>query len=144
VQAFDVCGACGGGNPSVVWSDITNWATLGNPGTAIWLRPESVSGGGPTPQPPVTPQPQPPAVNLQPVLDALAVLTAKVDAIAAVSTEARDIASAARDLAHQANANASDIKHVELPKVLEQLKQPVTVPCMKGSVYGRGVRFCPE
>lgn len=88
VQAFDICGACGGGNPSVVWSDITNWATLGQPGTAIWLQPGPVSGPTPTPTPTPTPAP---SVDLRPVLDALAALTAKVDALAARPAPAVDL-----------------------------------------------------
>lgn len=47
VQAFDICGSCGGGSPSVVWNDITNWATIGQPGTAIWIQPGPVSGPAP-------------------------------------------------------------------------------------------------
>lgn len=143
VQAFDICVACGGGSPSVVWNDITNWATIGNPGTAVWLRPDPVGDGG-APPPPPSPPPPAPSVDLRPILDAIAALTAKVDAVAALALASREAATQAQADAEQARILASDVKHVELPKVLEQLKQPIPIPCMRGSVYGRGVRFCPE
>lgn len=137
VQAFDICGACGGGSPSVTWSDITNWATIGNPGTAIWIKPESVSDGG---TPVVTP-PVVPTVDLAPLIakiDAqaaqIAALMAKLDALGA------NVAKAAHE-SEQAAIRASAIK-----TQIENLpaSQPVVFPCMRGSVYGRGVRFCPE
>lgn len=48
VQCFDVCGQCGGSGAYVKWDDITDWATkeeggnpgFGEPGTAIWVKPE--------------------------------------------------------------------------------------------------------
>lgn len=112
VEAFDVCGGCGGGNPSVTWNNITNYATMGQPGTAIWVAP--VVGSDPPPPPPVDP---PPTVNLQPVLDALAALTVKVDAVAGVAVAARDAALDAKSEAEQAKVNASDIKHITLPEI---------------------------
>lgn len=48
VQVFDVCGKCGSAEQSVEWNDITDWSTLGNPGTARWVKPEpfGATGGG--------------------------------------------------------------------------------------------------
>lgn len=111
VEAFDVCGGCGGGNPSVTWNNITNYATMGQPGTAIWVAPVASE---PPPPPPVDP---PPAVNLQPVLDALAALTVKVDAVAGVAVAARDAALDAKSEAEQAKVNASDVQHITLPEI---------------------------
>jgi len=141
VQAFDICGACGGGNPSVVWNDITNWATIGNPGTARWVQPVAVggsgSGGGGTPSP-TPPQPAPAApVNLQPILDALAALAVKIDAVAGVAVEARDAAKSAEHDARELNGRPAPAVPV------------LAVPCLVGRVpraFGGSVeaRFCPE
>lgn len=111
VEAFDVCGGCGGGAPSVTWNNITNYATMGQPGTAIWVAPVASE---PPPPPPVDP---PPTVNLQPVLDALAALTVKVDAVAGVAVAARDAALDAKSEAEQAKVNASDVQHITLPEI---------------------------
>ena len=110
VQAFDICGACGGGNPSVVWSDITNWATLGNPGTAIWIKPEPVGGtgsggGGTSPTP--TPPPTPPAPDYTAKLDAL---QASVNSLAALVASLQSTATAAHSEALNAASRASEIK----------------------------------
>jgi hypothetical protein len=43
VQAFDICGACGASSARPVWSDITNWGTVGQSGTAVWVKPEGVA-----------------------------------------------------------------------------------------------------
>lgn len=143
VQAFDICGACGGGNPSVVWNDITNWATIGNPGTAVWVQPVAVggpsSGGGGTPLPaPPSPAPAAP-VNLQPVLDAIAALRAdlegKLATIAGVAVAARDAAMSAEHDAREINGRPAPV--------------PVlSVPCLTGRVpkaFGGSseVTFCP-
>lgn len=116
VEAFDICGGCGGGNPSVVWQNITNYATIGQPGTARWVQPQPVSGGGGGTGGGGHVDP-PPAVNLQPVLDALAALTVKVDAVAGVAVAARDAALDAKSEAEQAKVNASDIRHITLPEI---------------------------
>lgn len=151
VQAFDICGACGGtdsnGNPTAhpVWNDITNWATIGQPGTAVYVKPPS---GPPPVEPPPVPTPGPivpapgtPPVDLTPILDRLAaletLLTAKLDGIAAVSVEARDTAYQARDHAHE-------ILNGSLPKVLDAL---AVRPCYAGSQGGWAggkIRLCPE
>lgn len=111
-------------------------------------KPTRIKGSG-TPGPTPTPTPPPATVNLQPLLDRLAaleqLLATKVDAVAALALDARNAAQAVQADAESARINASDIRHVELPKVLEALKgAALTVPCMTGSVYGRRVRFCPE
>jgi hypothetical protein len=143
VQAFDICGACGGGSPSVVWSDITNWSTLGNPGTAIWIKPEPVggsgSGGGGNPQP--TPPPTPPApVDLTPVLTALRALG---DRLAALEAKSGVIDAAAHE-ALNAATRASDIK-----TLIENLPTSKPLPCLTGRVpkaFGGSteVTFCPK
>lgn len=119
VQAFDICGACGGGSPSVVWNDITVAATIGQPGTARWVRPQPVAGTPPptpTPEPPAKPPPTPSPVDLSAVLaklDAIlaeiAVLRANHDGIAAVATEARDKAADAAVEALNAATRAAEV-----------------------------------
>lgn len=99
----------------------------------------SGSGGGGT-SPPAPPQPAP-APDLTPILaklDALAAqiaaLTAKLDTLAGVIVETRDAAKSAEHDAREVNAWR-----------MQPVPPPVvTIPCMRGSVYGRGVRFCPE
>lgn len=51
VQVFDVCGRCGAPDQTVEWNDITDWSTLGNPGTARWVKPEPFGGSASTPGP---------------------------------------------------------------------------------------------
>lgn len=142
VQAFDICGACGGGNPSVVWSDITNWQTLGNAGTAIWIKPEPVggtgSGGGgtsPTPTPPPTSPAPDYTAKLNELAAALATLTAKLDAVAGVAVEARDAAKSAEHDARELNGRPAPVT-------------VISVPCLTGKVpraFGGSseVTFCP-
>jgi hypothetical protein len=76
VECYDVIGGAGGDNPQAVWQDITNYSTMGQPGTARWAKPERFpeeSGGGHADRPPQLAAPckwQPaPAVDLQPVID---------------------------------------------------------------------------
>ncbi len=142
VQAFDICGACGGGNPSVAWSDITNWNTIGNPGTARWVKPEPVSGSGAAPSPTPTPTPTPaPSVDLRPVLDALAALAAKVDALAAKPAPSVDLAPVTSRL------DALSVQVDESRKELQALaSKPITVdwPEYSGRVLGTGVTLRPR
>jgi len=103
--------------------------------------------GGVTPPPPPPVDPVPPPADLAPVLAALATLTEKVDAVAALALAARDAALDAKAEAEQAKVNASDIKHVEIPKVLEALKGGA-IPCLRGRVPralggSSEVTFCP-
>lgn len=102
------------------------------------------SGGGGTPTTPAPPAPAPvPAdytallVKLDALLDRVATLTAKLDSVAGVAVEARDAAKSAEHDARELNA-------ARLNGTLVPPLGPVTFPCMKGSVYGRGTRFCPE
>lgn len=143
VQAFDICGACGGGNPSVVWNDITNWATIGQPGTAVYVKPPS---GPPPVEPvpipgPIMPPPSTPPVDLSPILARLAaletLLAAKLDGIAAVSVETRDAALTARD-------HAFEIRHGQHDAILAAL---AVRPCFAGRQSGwsgGAIRLCPE
>lgn len=151
VEAFDICGGCGGGSPSVVWQNITNYATLGQPGTARWVRPEPVAGGGTggggtgggtggtVPPPPV---------NLQPLLDRLAALEAalgaKLDGLAAVAVETRDAAKSAEHDARELNAFrlAGGMDLTPLLAALEPFK--AGWPEYSGRVFGTGVTLRPK
>lgn len=150
VEAFDICGGCGGGNPSVTWNNITNFSTIGQPGTARWVQPSPVgggssSGGGSNP-PSAPPSPAPP--DLTPILNAiaalkadLATLTAKVDAVAGVSVEARDAAKSAE-------IDSRDVNKARMDG-WPAAGGTVTVPCLVGSVpraFGGSstVTFCPK
>jgi hypothetical protein len=84
VQAFDICGACGAASARPVWSDITNWSTVGQSGTAVWVKPEGVAtqpatGGT------VTPPPPPPdgtvVAKLNELIGHVAALTATVEGL---------------------------------------------------------------
>ena len=95
------------------------------------------SGGGGTPLP-APPSPAPvPAVDLSPVLKLLESLNQRLAALEAKGGTWDSAASEALNAA----SRASEIKTMiqNLPA-----SQPVVFPCMRGSVYGRGVRFCPE
>ncbi len=137
VQAFDICGACGGGSPSVTWSDITNWSTIGQPGTAIWLKPEpgdeSGSGGGGTPTPP-QPLPGPDyTAQLNAIGTALADILARLGAVEGVLAETRDAAKSAEHDAREINQRPVPV---------------LAVPCLTGRVpkaFGGSseVTFCP-
>lgn len=85
VAAWDVCGGCGAPGARVVWSEITNYSTIGQPGTAIWIRPAPAAGGGSggtgTGSGGTGGPPPPAPVDLRPVLDAIASLVARVDAV---------------------------------------------------------------
>jgi len=142
VAAWDICGSCGGSNPSIVFNEITDYKSIGNAGTAIWVRP---AGSVVTPPPPPPVDPVAPPADLAPVLAALATLTDKVDAVAALALAARDAALDAKAEAEQAKVNASDIKHVSLPALLEELKTTAH-PCYRGRVSGwaaGSLQLCP-
>lgn len=150
VEAFDICGGCGGGTPTVVWQNITNYATIGQPGTARWVQPQPISGGGNGGgggtgggTPPATP------VDLAPVLAAVAELATKVDAVAALALAARDAAQDARAEAEQAKVNASDVRHLAIPELKALIEAAGLSGCLVGRVpkaFGgtTEVRFCPE
>lgn len=143
VQAFDICGACGGGSPSVVWNDITNWGTIGQPGTAVWLQPGPVSGPTPTPTPTPTPNPTPaPTVNLTPILDVLQRIEGKVDAALARLQNPVDLSQV------YAKLDALSAQVDEARKDI-QGRPTSLVGCLVGRVpkaFGgtTEVRFCPE
>lgn len=90
----------------------------------------------------ITPPPPPPVTNLQPVLDALATLTAKVDAVAALAMAARE---AALNATLEAASAAHDAREINAWR-MEPLK-PVVIPCLRGrvpSTFGsKDVTFCP-
>lgn len=150
VQAFDICGACGSPSAVPVWQDITNWQTLGQPGTAVWVKPATNSPNpvpAPTPTPAPTPAPAP--VNLQPVLDAVAALTGAVDALdkrlnailALMQANEANWTKAAHE-AGEAAARASDIK-----TAVDALPAPEPQKCVSGRQSGwagGAIRLCPE
>jgi hypothetical protein len=104
VEAFDICGACGGGNPSVVWNDITNYSTIGQPGTAIWVKPDGVPVPGPEPEPGPGPTPVPAPCDLGPVLAELRTLRERIEQVGAIASNARDAAASAAHDAKELNA----------------------------------------
>jgi hypothetical protein len=51
VECYDIIAGAGGPSPTPAWQDMTNYATMGQPGTARWAEPQpdwagSSSGGG--------------------------------------------------------------------------------------------------
>lgn len=87
MSIIDICGGCGAPGQRVTWN-----VGPGGPGDrGAWVDPFSVrtsTESGIPPRPTPTPQPQPtptptpsPSVNLQPVLDKLAELSARLDAL---------------------------------------------------------------
>lgn len=136
VLAFDICGACGSSVARPVWSDITNRATVGQPGTARWVKPEPVdgasSGGGGAP--PTTAPPAP--VPGRDYTADLAAIVAKIDAVAALVLAARDAAlNAERDTQLLLNRPAPPVPIL-------------SIPCLVGRVpktFGGStvVTFCP-
>ncbi len=95
------------------------------------------NGGGGTVTPPA-------ALNLQPVLDALAALTAKVDAIAALSFAARE---AALNATIEAASAAHDAREVNAWRMTVEPFKPPVMQCFEGKVpkpFGgsSNVRFC--
>lgn len=148
VAAWDVCGGCGASGARVVFNEITNYATIGQPGTAIWLQPNPATGGGGNGGGGGTVTPPPAPVDLAPVLAALASLTAKVDAVAALALAGRDAALDAKAEAEQAKVNASDILHTAIPALRTLIEQAGLSGCLVGRVpkaFGGSteVRFCP-
>lgn len=108
-----------------------------SPGELAYLKP----GGGIPPGPGPAPVPQP--VNLQPLLDAIAALSEKVDGLEATirgfgdsilpTVDAARIASeSARDAAHEVKATAEDTRQrlelnvTNIDRVLQELAKPIT------------------
>lgn len=153
VEVYDICGGCGASGARAAWQDVTDYARMGQPGTARWVKPSAPAGsgsggtgggsgaggsGGVTPAP----------VDLKPLADALAALGVKVDAVAALALAARDAALDAKAQAEQAKINASDVKYVTLPELKALIERGGVVGCMVGRVpkaFGGSteVRFCP-
>lgn len=132
VEAYDICGACGGGNPSVVWNDITNYDTMGQPGTAIWVKPDGVPG-------PVDPTPPPP-----PSTDVLAELRAiRADLVAmwALIDSVRILGEATHHEAFQAASRASEIK-----TLIENLPAGKPFPVYRGTTkaFGGSLTLTPQ
>jgi hypothetical protein len=144
------------------------WDVLGSAGAAS-TPPSSLGPGGPppgsnrpwvapivpegvTPAPTPTPQPQPTPtptpVDLSAVLAKLDAVLAEIATLRANSDGIANVATQARDFAEDAKTNASDVKHVEIPRVLEALKQQQQAQCMVGRIKGAfggsyEARFCP-
>jgi hypothetical protein len=150
VQAFDICGACGGPDPRVVWNDITGWATIGQPGTAVWVRPDAVSAPPPVSTPP-TPKPgeprppvQPPSTELSSVLSLLQALDARLNALTALVLAMEPGVAQAASEALNAAGRASEIK-----TQIENLPAAQPMPCLVGRVPralggSSEVTFCPR
>lgn len=62
LEGFDVVAGASGPNPSVYWNNVTNYSTMGQPGTAIWVLP----AGGSRPDDPTPVPPPPPDTSLDP------------------------------------------------------------------------------
>lgn len=106
----------------------------------VYIPPRPAGAGSIVPPPP----PPPATTNLQPVLDAIATLTAKVDAIAALSFAARE---AALNATLEAASAAHEARAVNQWRMTEPFKAPV-IPCIVGRVpkmFGGSseVTFCP-
>lgn len=140
VTVIDVIGGAGGPNPTPAWQAFSDL-----PGPGAWIKPTAVdggvSGGGGTPLP--APPAPVPAVDLKPLLAAVAALSAKVDALGAIVIEARDAATSARAEAEQAKINASDVKHVSIP-ALQASIGPMSAPVYTGRIFGQNVTLTPK
>ncbi len=109
--------------------------------------PPRPSGAGSIPTPTPTPVPTPAPVQLQPVLDALAQLTAKVDAIAALSLAAREAALNATLEAASAAHDSREINADRIDGGFAVTFASPAVQCFEGKVpkaFGGSstVRFC--
>lgn len=74
------------------------------------------------------------AVDLGPVLAAVAAVSAKVDAVAALALAARDAAQTAEAEARSAHARASDVQHVALPAFEAAIREAIRALCVAGRV----------
>lgn len=142
VRVWDICGACGSASARPVWNEITDKATMGQPGTARWVQPPVGTAPHPTPNPPIPPVPAPPPVDLAPVLAAIEALGARLNALIALYDSHQGDWTKAAHEAGEAAARASEIK-----TAIEAL--PVAQPqkCVSGSQSGWAggkIRLCPE
>ena len=144
VAAWDVCGSCGGSNPSLEWNEITNYATIGQPGTAIWLQPPDLAPpeppSGPTPPAPPqapAPAPAPPSIDTAALKAEIAQLRADLAAAASTLEAVRATSASAAIDAREFNA----ARHAG-----EFAPPPVVFPSYQGRVpFGGGtVRLTPE
>lgn len=139
VTVLDVIGGAGGPNPA------PQWGPVGPSPRAAWVKPVPVggtsSGGSGTPLPaPPSPPPAPDlsaiTKRLDALLEATAVLKAKIDAIEASS-------AAAAHESQQAAVRASDIK-TQIANLPKPTGSSGTFPPYKGSFFGRTLRLVPE
>lgn len=152
VEVYDICGGCGAPGARGAWQDVTDYSRFGQPGHARYVKPSPVGstggGSGTVGGNAGGAGSLPPATNLQPVLDALAALGAKVDAAVAAAQAATRAADEARTQAEQAKINASDLRHIAVPELKALLEKTGVTGCLKGRVpkaFGGSteVLFCP-
>lgn len=142
VEAFDVIVGAGGASPRVEWSNITNYATIGNSGTALCIAPPDLAPGpGPGPTPPNPPAPTPAPVNLAPVLEQLAALRGELAAVAADAAEAKRAARSAEHDSRELNGRPP----LDLAPLMNALA-PFAAgwPEYSGRVLGQGVTLRPK
>ena len=171
MEIVDICAGCGAPGQRVVWN-----AGPGGPGDrGAWVDPYSVKtsteagapgtpGGNPGPTPTPTPTPTPvPAVNLQPILDRLAILDTKLNevkqaiaGIPAVESPIPTILKVQDNLASQADSNTRAITtavasgNSDLQRAIANIVcTPTTLPTIvwpeyKGSILGIGVTLRPS
>jgi hypothetical protein len=128
VEAFDICVRCGAPDASAGWSNITNYKTIGRPGTAVYVEPVDCDVPPMTPPAPVPPPgapqappaPPAPAVDLTPVLERLETILSEVRAMQNRVTEFEGVLGGVSHEATQAAIRASELK-----TMVEQLKPPV-------------------
>lgn len=133
-RIYDLVGSAGIPSQSAVWNYTAHNGKASDLVSAADMGCGAVPTPNPTPTPTPTPTPQP--VNLQPVLDALATLTAKVDAVAGMVDGMQERLTKAANESFNAASRASEIKSALEIK-----------PCFAGSQSGWAggrIRLCPE
>jgi hypothetical protein len=117
VECFDVIEGAGGGNAQPAWQDITDFATMGQPGTARWAEPKpewAAQGGGgqPAPQPTPQPAPQPKPTDLEPVLALLRAVQSALTQQQAEIVGIRDQVAAIAARADTSDQISANLKHL--------------------------------
>lgn len=144
VTVIDVIGGAGGPDPRPMWMPFSDL-----PGPGGWVKPGPVdgasSGGGGTPPTPAPPAPVPGpdyTAKLDTLLEAVAVLRSRVDAVSEKLDVIRNDASIAAHESLNAAVRASDIKTQidNLPKP----GSPTSFPAYEGRVFGSKVRLEPK